>query len=421
MKHVQAGFAKVKITPPMGTLVCGYYFDRISDAVHDDLYARALVLDDGKRRWALVACDLALFSAEVAQAARALIERESGLPPEAVLIHATHTHTGPVVDGAYAEGLPEHIARSVRIALEGMREVRIGVGFSEEQGLSFNRRFFMKGGGVTTNPGKLNPDIVEPEGPIDPEVAVVSIEEPDGSPVALLVRFGMHLDTISGTAISADYPCFLEQALSEKRGQDLPMMFLKGCSGNTNHFDVHSSDPQRSFGEAERIGRTLVRPVSEAMDRLTYLSDVDLGCARQPVRLPCRISTEKEVAWAREIVAQPADATKDFTMDRVAAIRIIQVSEMEKPYIPAEVQILRVGDLAIAGFPTEMFVEWATQLREDSPFRYTLPIDLANGSVGYIPTREAFENGGYEPVSSVFTPDVGDVLVGAALDLLNAQ
>ena len=198
-------------------------------------------------------------------------------------------------------------------------------------------------------------------------------------------------------------------------------MFLKGCSGNTNHFDVHSSDPQRSFGEAERIGRTLVRPVSEAMDRLTYLSDVDLGCALQPVRLPCRTATDKQVAWAKQVVAQPADPTKDFTMDRVEAVRVMRVHEMEKNYIPAEVQVLRVGDVAIVGFPSEMFVEWAMQVREDSPFRYTFPIDLANGSVGYIPTRRAFENGGYEPVSSVFTPDVGDALVGAAHKLLNEQ
>ena len=198
-------------------------------------------------------------------------------------------------------------------------------------------------------------------------------------------------------------------------------MFLKGCSGNTNHFDVHSSDPQRSFGEAERIGRTLVRAVSEAMDRLTYLSDVDLGCALQPVRLPCRRSTDEQVVWAKQVVEKPADPTKDFTMDRVEAVRVMRVHEMEKDYIPAEVQVLRVGEVAIVGFPSEMFVEWAMQLREDAPLRYTFPIDLANGSVGYIPTRQAFENGGYEPVSSVFTPDVGDVLVGAAHKLLNEQ
>ncbi len=421
MNHVQAGFAKVKITPPMGTLVCGYYFDRIADAVHDELYAKALVLDDGKRRWALVTCDLVECPAEVAGAARARIEKESGLSREAVLIHAIHTHTGPVIEGAYAEGLPEQIAESVRLALEGMREVRIGVGLSKEEGLSFNRRFFMKGGGVATNPGKLNPDVIRPEGPIDPEVGVVSISEPDGTPVALLVRFGMHLDTISGTAISADYPYFLEQALSKERGQDLPLMFLKGCSGNTNHFDVHSADPQRSFGEAERIGRTLVRAVSEAMDRLTFLSSVDLSSALQAVCLPCRTATDEQVGWAKQVVAQPADPTKDFTMDRVKAVRVMRVHEMEKNYIPAEVQVLRVGDVAIVGFPSEMFVEWAMQLREDAPFRYTFPIDLANGSVGYIPTRQAFENGGYEPVSSVFTPDVGDVLVGAALKLLNEE
>ncbi|MFH1009324.1 MAG: hypothetical protein V1800_17755 [Candidatus Latescibacterota bacterium] len=419
MQGLQAGFGKVKITPPMGTLVCGYYYDRAADAVHDDLYAKALVLDDGTRRWALVSCDLALFPTEVAEAARALIEKESGLAPEAVMVHATHTHTGPVVDGDYARKLPEWIAESVRIALEGMRDVRIGVGYSEEHGLSFNRRFFMKDGGVQTNPGKLNPDIVEAEGPIDPEVAVVSVEEPDGTPVALIVRFGMHLDTISGNAISGDYPFFLEEALSEKHGKDLPFLFLKGCSGNVNHFDVKSADPQRSFGEAKRIALTLLPRVLEAMDDLIYLSAVDLGYARKPVRLPCRVSTEEEVTWAREIVAQPADATKDFTMDRVEAIRIIQVSKMAHNYIPAEVQILRVGEIAIAGFPTEMFVEWAMQLRKDSPFRYTFPIDLANGSVGYIPTRSAFKNGGYEPVSSVFTPDVGNVLVDASLELLN--
>lgn len=418
MAHVQAGFGKVKITPPMGTPMAGYYFDRISDAVHDDLYAKALVLDDGNRRWALVACDLIGCPSEVVKAARSRIEEESGLPGEAVLIHAIHTHTGPVVEGAYAESLPEKIAQSVRIAGERLREVRIGVGSGKEEGLSFNRRYFMKGGGVQTNPGKLNPGIVRPEGPIDPEVGVISFVEPNGTPVATIVRFAMHLDTISGTSISADYPFFSERAIAEKRGQGLPLLFLKGCSGNINHFDVRSSDPQRSFEESERIGRTVARAVAEAMDRLTFLPSVDLKSVRRTVRLPCATVTDEEVAWAKQVVAQPADPTKDFTMDRVKAMRVMRLHEMEERHIPAEVHVLRVGDVAFVGFPAEMFVEWAMQVKEQSPFRYTFPIDLSNGSVGYIPTRRAFENGGYEPVSSIFTPDVGEVLVEAALDLL---
>jgi len=368
-----------------------------------------------------VACDLIGCPSEVAEAARARIEKESGLSGEAILIHAIHTHTGPVVEGGYAEGLPDKIAQSVRIAGERMREVRVGVGLAKEEGLSFNRRFFMKGGGVQTNPGKLNPDIVRPEGPIDPEVGVISLVEPNGTPMATIVRFAMHLDTISGTSISADYPFFLERALAEERGQDFPLLFLKGCSGNINHFDVQSSDPQKSFGESERIGRVLVRAVAEAMDRLTFLPSAELASVRRTVQLPCATVTDEQVAWARQVVAQPADPTKDFTMDRVKAMRVMKVHEMEKSYIPAEVQVLRIGDVAFVGFPAEMFVEWAMQVREHAPFRYTFPIDLSNGSVGYIPTRRAFDNGGYEPVSSVFTPDVGEVLVGAALDLLNEQ
>jgi len=190
--ELRIGSAAVVITPALGTLLAGYYETRISDGVHDDLYAKAMVLECGGTRAAMVCCDLISMPLNVAQEARRLIEKDTGLKPDQVMISATHTHTGPILPGRtaretadgpggdlaqeFVNELPARIAASVKQAVEKLAPATASTAIGREDHLSFNRRYIMKDGTVGWNPGKLNPKIDKPAGPIDPAVSVVYFE-----------------------------------------------------------------------------------------------------------------------------------------------------------------------------------------------------------------------------------------------------
>ncbi len=173
-KNFQVGAAAVVITPPNGIPMAGYYSPRGSEGVLDDLFAKALVLDDGEKAVAFVACDLISIPQAITDEARRLIAAEIPIPPEAVLVSATHTHTGPslprgskrdAVDGgasdiaaAYAAELSGKIAQAVAAAYRGRTPSAAFAARYEEYDVSFNRRFWMTDGTVGWNPGKLNPD-----------------------------------------------------------------------------------------------------------------------------------------------------------------------------------------------------------------------------------------------------------------------
>ena len=301
-----AGAAQVVITPPQGMPMAGYYSPRYSTGVHDHLHANALVLRQGKVTVAIVSCDVIHMPAQIVAQARRLIHSQSGIAESHVMISATHAHTGPVIPGgsarldfggkdgemtrAYAAALPSKIADAVRQATAALKPAGIRSAAGHEPTLTFNRRFHMSDGTVGWNPGKLNPKIVSPAGPIDPQVGVVSIESSTGAPLSTLVNYALHLDTVGGLDISADYPYTLSKSVAASRPG--LTIFALGCAGNLNHIDVKSARPQKGHEEAARIGSALGAEVIRALARLEApgarlaVASKSSNSARPPMTLP---------------------------------------------------------------------------------------------------------------------------------------
>src|SRR5574340_711936 len=312
--ELRVGTATVKITPPAGAAMSGYYYNRASEGVHDDLYAKALVFESNGQKAAMVACDVSGLPREITEAARKAIDAGGVLRGADVMISATHTHTGPVIlagrtrynlEGemlrittAYAESLPGKIAESVRLAGAALQPARVSAGIGREPSLTFNRRYHMKNGSVGWNPGKLNPNIVRPAGPIDPGVPVVYFQTAAGQPLATYVNYALHLDTVGGMEYSADYAYTLARALGAVKGPDMLTMFTIGCAGNLNHIDVSTRDPQKGHGEAARIGTVLAAEVLKTMKRMEA---VETGAPRvrsEILRLPRPEIRPGDDGWA---------------------------------------------------------------------------------------------------------------------------
>src|ERR1019366_3303718 len=278
------GTAEVVISPPAGIPMAGYYSIRLSKWVHDDLHAKAIVISSGDQQAALVACDLIGIPPAVVEEARDLIQSGTGIPGANVMISATHSHTGPLIPGGgaregaygsdmeiarqYRKELPRKIAESVRLAHSRLAPARAAFGKGREDSISFNRRFFMKDASVGWNPGKLNPSIVRPAGPIDPDVPVVFFESETGEPLATYVNFAMHLDTVGGLEVSSDYPYTVANLLGKVKAPGMLTLFTIGAAGNINHIDVKSAAPQKGHEEAQRIGTILSGEVVKTYARL---------------------------------------------------------------------------------------------------------------------------------------------------------
>jgi len=430
---LRTGTATVNINPATGTPLAGYYRQRGAEGVLDDLYAKAAVLDDGKTKVALVACDLISLPRHTVLEARKLIEQQTGIPGGNVMISATHQHTGPVIaresarddlDGgssalgkAYTDDLPKLIAKCVADANSKLAPTRASYAREFEHRLAFNRRFWMKDGTVGWNPGKLNPNSLRPIGPIDPEVGVVYFETSDQKPLLTYVNFAMHPDTTGGARISADYPGALSRGLANYKGPDMLTLFANGTCGNLNHVNVNWAGRQQGTNEANRLGTILAGAVMKAYMDLKPVSNSTVRVRSELVQLPLAKITDADVMEAQSVVKRMAEAK---FMELVKAFKVLDVAARQGKPIEVEVQVMAMGDeLAWVSLPGEIFVELGLNIKAVSPFKQTHIAELANGSIGYIPNRSAYAEGNYEVVSARCDEGSGELLVTAAVRMLN--
>lgn len=437
-----AGAAVVDITPPLGYRMAGYYSERRNTGTHDPLLAKAIVLAQGGVKAALVECDIVSMPAEVSSQARAAAEKATGIPVKHISVAATHSHTGPLFsgplaklwseqasakkenDGAASFDYPALLVKKVAAAIEqaakNVRPVKLSAGSAEETRLAFNRRFHMKDGTVRFNPGRNNPDVVRPAGPIDPAVNILLFaDQATGQSLASVANFALHLDTVGGTEYSADYPFFVQQQLQAAMGHPFVSIFVTGTCGDINHIDIHNNNPLKGIGETERIGNALGDAVFAAIPTLVVQSQPSLAVRQKMIEVPAQHFSDSDIAKAKERMAKIG--TRDLTfLEQVEANKIVDVSQRySNGKAPIEVVAIRLShDAAIITLPGEVFVELGLAIKQASPFKTTLVVELANDCPAYVPTKKAFAEGSYEIVNSRVAPGGGEKMADLAIGLL---
>lgn len=432
---LRVGAAKVGISPPIGTPMAGYYYHRFSEALHDSLFAKAIVIESNGTRIAWVECDLVGISAEIVNKARQLAVEKWGFSAGQVMIGATHSHTGPVIPGfrekfaprqsaieqseAYAAGLPEKIAAAIGEACQKLEPARLLIGDANEASVSFNRRYFMKNGTVGWNPGKNNPLVKGPAGLIDPQLNMLFAVNDKGEYIAMLLNFALHLDCVGGASISADMPFALDSMLAAVWGKKLITVFSQGCSGNINHINVNEAVRQSGFGEAERIGKILADDVIRASTRCDTLPAAGIRHLQEVTYLPLAPFPKDSIGWARQIVARYGKEGVAPFLDFVKAFKFLDLAARKGKPLEAEVQVFAIGDdLAIVALPAEVFTELGLYIKKRSPFRHTFITTQTNASLGYLPDYRSYLEGNYEPVVSRAAAGGGEKLAAKAIQLL---
>ena len=443
--QLRVGTARLDITPPLDTPIAGSFEERRAAGIDDPLTARALLLETGGFRLALVVCDLICLPAPDVTRTRAILTERLGLPPAQVQLAATHTHTAASPTGLlgtrraedYMAALPARLASAVELAAQRLRPARMGSAALAVDGVSFCRRFRMRDGTVRMNPGRRNPDIVGPVSPIDPGLTVLYFEDAERrEPLALWANYTLHyVGTDHSNAISADYfgrfARIVEAALG---GQPLALL-TNGASGQINNIDVHAAQQPGGAEQAERVARVVAGHALAGAGLARLHEDVALGAAARTIQVERRRLTSGDLRLADDLLragpGQPDAALlpPSFSWQRgqplPAALaptyaREVQALAALPASLPAEVQALRLGDVAIVGLPGEIFVELGLAIKAASPAPHTAVVGLANGYLGYVPDEPAYEQGGYETWaarSQAVERGTGEALVATANDL----
>ncbi len=453
---LRVGLAEADITPPAGFPMAGYYHERLADGTIDPLRAKAIVMHGSGESAALVVCDIIGIATDLSREVRRSAAETTGIPAANIVIAATHTHTAPdymkelwlklgkqpqdPLRGAYIDALIGGLVDVIENAAAAAQPAALESGSATQQTpVSFNRRFVMRDGSVKTWQSLDNAEVVRAAGPIDPEIGLLAIRDNVGKPRGVLSNFALHLDTVGGLKWSADYPFFIAQSLQRSVGADVISVFGNGCCGDINH--VNPRGPNQNT--TDFIGGSLGATIGEQLGRLPPVERPDLVVKSSVVNLPLQDATEEEVARSIQVLnAAKRKENVDF-FEHVIAYKKLLLDQLRhgEPYantaehvtwglsrslagvgetLPVDVTVITLGhDVAIVCLPGEVFVDLGLAIKQGSPFRTTLVIELCNTvETVYIPHRAAYAGGSYEVTNSLLEPGSGEMLVEAALSLL---
>ncbi len=445
MKNLKAGFARVNINPPMGIFVRGYFKPRYADGILDNLEANALALQCGDEKVLLISLDQCgveqVLSASFAKAA----SDATGVPVENIFISSTHTHTGPSVEinsedelvVEYTAFLERRIADVAKLSMDDLKDAKMGYGKGTAPNVAFVRRYVMKDGSIKTNPGVNNPDILRPAGETDESVNVMRFDREDSDTI-VLVNFANHPDVVGGCKISADWPGLLRTDV-EKILCGTKCIFFNGAQGDVNHVNVHPKagdlngmfmdfdDVSRGYSHAQYIARVVTGGVLQAYDKVNYV-DVDTLISKQKViNVPSSRPDPKDLPQAHRI-NDLHNAGKDneipyegmmLTTVVAEAARMVRLENGPDAF-DMRLSAIVIGPVALIGIPGEPFTGIGLGLKATEGYEMILPCCLTNGSEGYFPMQDSYDEGGYEARSSRFKAGVAELIIEEGQKLLKS-
>ena len=412
-KPFRAGAHAIDITAPFGPLIQngGFVERKVPKMAPGSLHARCIVLDDGDTRLALAVVDSCMVTREVCDEAKALAEQATGIPLNRILISATHTHSAPSVmnfclgtraDPAYTRFLPPRIAEGIRLAADNLQPARIGWAKITAPEFTNCRRWIMRPDTMSTDPfgdrtvrammhpGHQNPAYIGPAGPIDPDLSLLTVQTADGKPLAVLANFSMHYYGGGPSDYFGIFANRLAARLTEDHpGADPVCIMSQGTSGDLHWMDY--SKPRKSVGPS-KYADGLADLVEKAMKGVAYRNHVPLGMHEQRLTMNRRRPDEQRLDWARRIL-DSMKGGRPRNKPQVYAEQAVYIHE--NPEVVVVLQALRIGDLGIAAWPSEVYGITGLKLKAQSPFAATFNIELANGAAGYIPPPEQHTLGGY--------------------------
>lgn len=431
MATLLCGAARRCVTPPLGLNIPQCMAFNPATGVKDELYTHAVALEAVGKCVILISIDTSGLGTAFTKRVREALQRELGVAPEAVMVNAIHIHTGgpQLMEVFWGQGedkavtelfLRETVAAAVE-AYQNRVPITARYGATEDRRFGFCRNYRMQDGSIKMNPGRARAaEIVGPVSEIDHTLATLRFDDAAGKPVAEIVNYACHPDTVGGREYCADFPGALRRRLREAYGEAHTVLFLNGFSGNVNHIDfTRYTDPNFGYTKDhyEIMGRTLGESVL-ALHRegLREVATPTVAFASRRFRAPRRQPSAAEVENAERTLADEAAGGVSKRM----AQEILRLHRHPRRTELVEIQVLRVGDLFAVGFPGEPFADIGLRLRERVAPRQLILSELAGNELGYFATEPAYSAGVYEAVlpSDPFELSVIERMIDVAAELI---
>jgi len=443
MKSWIVGVSEEEITPKYSTYMAGFVArERPSEGTHDPLYARTLVISDEKEILAIISLDLLGIDEELTNEIRIKAEEKLGFAGKNIIVHATHTHSGPCVqknllceriDFNYRGFLIERCVQSLEKALRNLNPAFLFFNIGREETIAYNR--------------------FDPLGPKDYDVPVLRIENKDKNIKSILTSYACHPVVLGpqNLLFSADFPGFLIKTLKAIYG-NIEILYMTGCAGqiNTGHSAFDSikklNIERRTFKEAERIGRALAgvvlhtnEVIGDSRYKSEYYIEPTLLVKTTLVDLPLlkqdsieEIIKKKEM-WRKrlkELESFPGNYGEKRLLEMyIYWAELMEKNKLTKDFVRVEVYVAKLGNIYMIFLPGEAFVEIGLDIKSfiSSKGFKSMVVSYCNYVPGYIPFKSCYHsNGNYEVEESYrfyglpapFSPEASEILINIVKDLI---
>ncbi len=419
---IRAAAIQLDITPPTLPIEKpGWIVKILANQVDDPIFAKIIVLESAGVRVGFISLDLLSIRWPEVDRIRDLAAA-AGIPKQNLMVAATHNHTGPAIsspgmatrDAAYVDWMIAKLGEGLKRAVDSLAPARLAIASGLEGRISFIRRCFMKDGTVKTHPAPTSA-IRCPESVIDPEVGLLAVQNLDGKTLGLVVNFALHPTHRGGEAIlSAGWPGQLSLAIKKAAGEHIVTCFLNGALGDSHHSPT--IDPTY-VDTRKKVGQTLAETILKMLPTLEFIEDATLHSSAETIRIPFR---DLDGPYGINMKNRQRFAPDEIYEKLIERLR---AKNAKREHVLAEIQCLRIGPAAFVSLPCEPFTGVGLDIKMRSSVQPTYVVGCANGMVGYIPTRIAFEHGGYETTVSMgnkLTPNAANLVTEAALRVIQA-
>ncbi|MFN8492385.1 MAG: neutral/alkaline non-lysosomal ceramidase N-terminal domain-containing protein [Caldilineaceae bacterium] len=447
LNSLLAGSAKVDITPPLTIPYLGYEpRHALFQGVHDPLYARAVALDDGATQVILLAVDAIGYSNDLlgpgrnfTAEVRQRIQAHTGVPAAHIMLATTHAHSTPetcnlrrLLDtpatAPWLEVVLDQLTSAAAMAFAQRKPSRLKAAAGMVEGLARNRRVIGKDGRILAGPEITPTDVEGTAGPVDPTVGVLYLEGTETPTCTLLTNFACHPVTVQvQPLVSADFPGAAMALVEKSLPNCANSLFFQGACGdinpirNTTDFEDVERYGLMLGGEVIKLAAQMSAPdYAEITPRIQVKSATIALTVRE---LPDRVSTQEKYTLLKnkQKAAKSEEERSQWARTlRLAEEKLALIERGAEP-LPAEIQVIRLGDVALVSLPGEPFTELGLAIKQRSPARQTFVIGYANDWIGYLTTPQAWQQGGYEVGEGPWTrvgPAGGYQLVDKAVDML---
>lgn len=453
MNQLKVGLSRLDVTPPLGIRLMGNNNIRRAENMLDPLEVSVMALSCGEDTVLLISMD-ALYPYEHEHIRKTLSEK-FGIPQDAIFVHGTHIHTGPLIDrffgtekssaavlssaagqapaedvatiSTYTDFFLRKVTDAADCALRDLTAAKMGWAVAQAPGIAFIRRFRMKDGSIATNPGMGNPDVAEPLGDVDERVNVLRFDREDGK-TYVLANFGCHPDTTNRLNITADWPGIFRRTV-EKTLDNVKCIFFTGAQGDVNHLDVKHGHEYGwdgyDYRNAIHLGHAVAGAVLQVFHKVRYVDTTSLRFVQEDIQIPTNRATPEQLPEAHRIMdiyntqgirALPLSGSARAAI--VAEARRMVSLENGPDFYPVRISAVAIGNVAMVGLPCEPFTSLGLALKQAPGWDLVLPCCLTNGHWGYVGLTENYNEGAYETRGSRLKSGCGEMMIDAGLRLL---